>query len=287
MQAGPEDTRHSIARLLRHGWSRLAPELLFTHPGEPSLRAWAYAGTLRGGDRSAVGFEGAAYLLGWVTQPPRMVEVWVPRGAQPRPFGRVRYLSDTLGRRPTQRPGCTDPVTTALDLCAGSDVDGMVGWLAKASRGGARSAALRRALERRARQPRRGLLAEMLAEVEAGTESPLERRFLRDVLRAHGLPATLRQVPLAGGRADLVDDAHAVVYELDGRLGHAGEGAFRDARRDNRNAEDGKLTLRYGWRDTAGHACDTAAQAARVLRARGWTGQPRACSGRRYVCTVP
>ena len=69
----------------------------------------------------------------------------------------------------------------------------------------------------------------------------------------------------------------AMRVELDGRLGHQGEGRFRDRRRDNRAAVDGVWTLRYGFAETFGSPCEVAAEVALVLRDRGWTGFPRLC----------
>lgn len=275
-------TRHSLSRLCREGWRPLGPAAYFILRTQPGFRAWGWAAILHVGDRASLGFEAAAYALGWLAAPPALIDVWVPGGRQLSPYGPVRFHRDLLGRRPVGRPGNTDRADTALDLCARSDAEGMVTWLARASRGGTRSAALRRELARRTRQPRRALVAELLAEVEAGAESPLEVRFVREVLRAHGLPVGERQVHTVAGRVDLLDRHHGVAIELDGRLGHAGEGAFRDARRDNRHAAEGIIPLRYGWSDTVGRPCATAGQVARVLRTRGWGGTVRPC--RRPAC---
>jgi hypothetical protein len=43
-------------------------------------------------------------------------------------------------------------------------------------------------------------------------------------------------------------------------------------------AADGKHSLRYGWPQVKWQPCETAAEVARVLRRRGWSGQPRPCS---------
>lgn len=270
-------TRHSLARLRREGWRPLGPECFHVLPSEPTFAAWAWAAILHAGDRAALGFDAAAHELGWTSRPPRIIDVWVPDGRQLSPYGPVRFHRDLVGREPVSRPGNTDRVDTALDLCGRGDPDQMVTWLARASSGGARTAALRRGLARRPRQPHRALIAELLTEVEAGAESPLELRFVRQVLRAHGLPVGERQVRTTAGRVDLVDRTHRLAIELDGRLGHAGEGAFRDAARDNRHAAQGLVSLRYGWSDTVARPCVTAEQVSTVLRTRGWRGLRRAC----------
>ncbi|GAB3708792.1 type IV toxin-antitoxin system AbiEi family antitoxin domain-containing protein [Mariniluteicoccus flavus] len=270
-------TRHSIRRLLRSGWRLAAPGIYLVHPGEPNTRAWAHAGTLYAGPGSAVGLEAAAYLMDWTPRPPAVVDVWAGRSRQLSDFGRVRFHRDSLQRDWQGWPAHTGAVTTALDLCAVADIDQMVTWLARGSRGGRRDRAMMKALSKRPHQPRRGLLAEMLTEVRLGVESPLERRFVADVLVARGLPVGQRQVRTVAGRVDLVDDEHRVVFELDGRLGHVGEGAFRDARRDNKNLVEGLVTLRYGWADSVGRPCSSARQVAPVLRSRGWLGVPHTC----------
>lgn len=106
----------------------------------------------------------------------------------------------------------------------------------------------------------------------------MERRYLVDVERAHGLPPGSRQVRLVGvGIADVVHEPFGVVVELDGRIGHGAEGAEKDARRDNRNMARGRVTLRYGWVAVTDGACATAAEVAAVLRSRGWEGELESC----------
>jgi hypothetical protein len=51
----------------------------------------------------------------------------------------------------------------------------------------------------------------------------------------------------------------------------------RDMRRDNAGAEEGVLTLRYGYADLTERPCQVAAQVAQVLRSRGWPGTMRKC----------
>ncbi|WP_255556377.1 DUF559 domain-containing protein [Tessaracoccus palaemonis] len=67
------------------------------------------------------------------------------------------------------------------------------------------------------------------------------------------------------------------MVELDGRLGHTGQGAFRDATRDNLHATAGWVTLRFGWADVSRDPCKVARLVASVLGARGWAGVMRRC----------
>jgi very-short-patch-repair endonuclease len=124
------------------------------------------------------------------------------------------------------------------------------------------------------------VLNEMVCDGD-GLESAVEWRYRRDVERAHRLPTPRRQVVIRSGaalyRRDIDYEEYRVVVELDGRRGHAGVGAFRDAARDNAALLAGRVTLRYGWWDVKCNACGSALQVATVLRARGWTGAPTPC----------
>ena len=65
--------------------------------------------------------------------------------------------------------------------------------------------------------------------------------------------------------------------ELDGRLGHEGEGAFRDRARDNVTTISGKASLRFGWADVDAQACEVAQDVAVLLWFRGWRGNLTRC----------
>lgn len=131
------------------------------------------------------------------------------------------------------------------------------------------------------------MLESMLSDVTDGAQSPLELRHLRAVERAHGLPRGQRQRRVSGGRVVWVDvdyDRYTLRVELDGRIGHVGEGRFRDRHRDNRATAHGWATLRHGHADLFCDPCAVAAEQGRVLEDRGWKGQPRACGPR---CGAP
>ena len=155
---------------------------------------------------------------------------------------------------------------------------------------------LRVALRLRTRQRWRRLLGEVLEDAGDGASSALERRFLRQVERAHGLPRGMRnrqeKVQVLGGRPPqsrylgIRLPRWRLVIELDGRGAHPEELRFRDMRRDNRLAQEGETALRYGWHDIAVQPCEVAAQIISLLRDRGWTGRPRPCGPRCRVNTV-
>jgi hypothetical protein len=135
--------------------------------------------------------------------------------------------------------------------------------------------------------PRRRLLLEILQDVGDGAMSALERRYLRDVERAHGLAAGQRQRREHTSRGSVQRDVEyadeAMLLELDGRLGHdPAEGRWRDLDRDLEAATTGRLTLRVGWGQVL-QPCRLASTLALVLAARGWTGTPRP---RRPGCPV-
>jgi hypothetical protein len=109
----------------------------------------------------------------------------------------------------------------------------------------------------------------------------LELRYVQRVERAHGLPPGQRQGRWHDGRMIRWTDVRYARYrtraELDGRIGHDEDGAFRDMRRDNAGVVSGDDTLRYGWVDVEDRACETAGQLGTVLQHNGWRGKPRRC----------
>jgi len=131
------------------------------------------------------------------------------------------------------------------------------------------------------RLPRRGVMRSILADVADGAHSVLERRYLRDVERRHGLPRGRRQVRAAtGGRTRYRDVRYveqSLLVELDGRLGHEKpRDRWADLARDLAAAVDGELTARLGWGQVC-EPCRAAALLALLLQQRGWTGHPVAC----------
>lgn len=134
------------------------------------------------------------------------------------------------------------------------------------------------AVEARRRVRERKRFEELLGDM-TGIESNLEYAYRRDVERAHGLPAGLRNVSVSRGtRTDVVYAEYGVLVELDGRLGHQDAGsAFRDLGRDNRHVLSGAVTLRYGSLDVRGRSCEVARQVGGLLMEKGWTGLLMAC----------
>jgi hypothetical protein len=233
--------------------------------------------------------QSAGLLQRLVDAEPAVVDVTVPNAHQvsPRPGVKVHRSRHAAARR---RSVASVPQTrveeTVLDLVEASRTpDEVVRWLTRAcQRRLTTPDRLLSAARGRARMRGRQLLAEVICDVADGVASPLERRYHRDVERAHGLPAG-EMNPWVGVRGtsrycDVRYAAFALRVELEGLAWHPEDQRWRDARRDNLGALAGDVVLRYDWRAVAGHSCETAAEVAAVLASRGWTGRLSACGPR-------
>lgn len=208
-----------------------------------------------------------------------------PHRVTSRPGVRLHRSRHHLRRR---HPACSLPQTrledTVLDLVEQCDAeDDVVGWLTRAcQRRLTTPRRLRRAVARRSRLRHRRLVHEVLDEVADGVASPLERRYARDVERAHGLPRSTRNDPVVAGGIRRYRDVRyrrqRTTVELEGLAYHPHDESARDDARDNAAVLSGDAVLRYGWAAVAGSPCDVAAEVAAVLGARGWTGKLRRCS---------
>jgi hypothetical protein len=180
---------------------------------------------------------------------------------------------------------------TVLDLVtAAPTFDHAYTWIARAvSRKLVSVAALRSALTARRRIRWRAWLADALEDAEDGVYSSLERRYVRDVERAHGLPKSEHQARrLLDGKVQYRDNwypDYRVAVEIDGPAYHQNERVQRDKDRDNRNlALDDVKTHRFGPVGVTEHACQSAAMVAATLKRNGWRASPRRC--RRPDCVV-
>ena len=173
----------------------------------------------------------------------------------------------------------TPVAETVLDLVAASaSFDDAYSWLSRATGRRLVSAGMiKEAMAARKRMRWRGWLTDALDDVADGVMFPLELRYVRDIERAHGLPAARRQArrELAGGvrYLDNFYDAYRLCVELDGRSSHPPEQKWQDADRDNDNLFAGDVqTLRFGVRDVTVRRCARAGQLAAALMRRGWDG---------------
>ena len=280
--------RPALRRLLRLGeWQRLDRAVYLTRGDEPSWLAWAWGGVLVAGDGARLVERSAAHLHGLVDEPPGRITILAPQGEVLRSRQRWVFRRQRPGVRDPRafgRPPRTGVEDTVLDLCDLGDEAAAIGWVTSAvQQRRTTTARLGASLAHRGRARHRALLRDLLADVAAGAETPLELRYLRDVERPHGLPVGQRQDLRDADVRDVVYDAYSTVVELDGRLGHEGSGRFRDMARDNRATSRGEVTLRYGSTDVWTRPCQVAQQVASILRRQGWTGVlllcPRCPSG--------
>jgi hypothetical protein len=173
---------------------------------------------------------------------------------------------------------------TVLDLVtAAATFELGYSWIARAVSGDlATVSMLRAALAGRTRIRWRAWLTDAFEESRDGANSPLERRYVRDVERAHALPKAQRQARRTlGGRTHFKDNWYAeyrVAVEIDGPAYHQGDHAEADKERDNLNlAADAAQTYRFGPVSVTERACESAARVAATLRRNGWTGIPHPC----------
>jgi hypothetical protein len=225
------------------------------HLTVPGLSGWWFDATsalLCAGHGAAWGFQTAAYAQGLIRLPPPRVHLVVDAAFKLRsPPGVVIHRSRHADRRvdPLHWPWRTRPEETILDLAERASVDELAAILGRAlSRGVTSESLLVARLAERRRHRQRAIVVDMVTDVGRGAESAMELRFLRDVVRPHGLPTGRRQAPTVVGGVrihDVAYDDQHVLVELDGRLGHDDEGRVRDGVRDRRSAT-GRLADRPG-----------------------------------------
>ncbi|WP_053205084.1 type IV toxin-antitoxin system AbiEi family antitoxin domain-containing protein [Jiangella muralis] len=287
-------TEDALTWRLRSGrWQRVHPGVYATFSGPLPFAARVWAAILRAGRGAVASHRTAAHLDGLCDDPGPVVHVTAPsdRHVRGKTDGvRVHYAHRLpQSRHPARNPPRTRVEDTVLDLVdVASHPREVETWVTAAcQRRATTPERLADALGWRKKIRWRAVAEALLADVAGGALSPLELRHLRRVERAHGLPTGCRQRRVAGERVIWVDVDYAEFHlrvELDGRIGHTGEGRFRDRHRDNRATVGGHATLRYGHADVFGDQCGVAAEHVRVLRARGWTGMPLSC---RPGCPVP
>lgn len=261
----------------RREWIPVARGIYSTRPVGWEQLAWA--GLLIAGPGSTLGGWAAAHLIG-LAPPPRVIDVWAPSFTNrrvrraPNPWDFHRGTRAQIGNPPH-----SSAEETLLDLCSAATPDGISALLGKAlSDHKTTPDRLLAALDRAPRLRNRGAVAECLTVVSTGAQSALEARYLKDVERPHGLPAGTRQRSVSDHTvSDVVYEKYRTIAELDGMLGHRGEGEIRDARRDVDHVLLGMVTLRFGWSDVFGRPCEVAAQVAAVLKTFGWQGEPQRC----------
>ena len=285
-------------RLTSGKWQRVHEGVYATFSGPLSREARLWAAVRRAGDGAMLSHQTAAEVQGLIDKPAssdiHLIVAARRRPAQGKPVrGVVVHRSDQS--RPQFSNSWKLPRTriedTVLDLVAAAvTFEQGYAWIARAvSRDLVTIALLRAALAGRRRIRWRAWLADALDDSGDGVNSPLELRYVRDVERAHGLPAGRRQARRAlGGRTHYKDNwygEYRVAVEIDGPAYHQGDRAVADKDRDNLNlAADAAQTFRFGPVGVTERACESAALVATTLRRNGWTGVLHRC--RRPGCGV-
>jgi Transcriptional regulator, AbiEi antitoxin len=276
-----------IDRRVRQGrWQRLYPGVYAAFSGVPSRDCLLWAAVLRAGDGAALSHWTAAEMWGLATRPSDAVHVTIPVGRCIRPVAGLRLhysLRVAAATHPVALPPRTRVEETVLDLAQlAATADEALSWALRAC--GSRLTTpvkLTAAMQLRTRLRWRGELAKALDPQNAGVHSLLEHRYVTWVERPHGLPAGRRQQLVQRGRRRQYSDVdygeYLTIVELDGRAAHSATSRVIDSQRDNANAADGKITLRYSWWEVSQRSCEVAAEVASVLRNHGWAGRLRRC----------
>ncbi|HTR90374.1 MAG TPA: hypothetical protein VMI73_01385 [Trebonia sp.] len=275
-------------------WRHILPRVYATFTGPTTRDASLWAVLLYAGKGAQLSHETAAEILRLTDQRSAVIHVTIPAERRVRPvrdvvIHRSSYL-EAGWRFARGVPPHTWTEETIADLVdAAANFDDAVGWVtAGFQRNLVAEARLRQVMAARKKLRWRDRLDEIIPMAAAGTHSPLEYRYDRDVERAHGLPPARRQLPYVKqdgtrGYRDRCYDQFGLVIELDGKRFHEdGSARERDRRRDNDAAVTTGATLRYGWDDVTRTPCETAAQLYAALRARGYRGALKPCSA---ACT--
>jgi len=279
-------TKAAVKRRVESGaWQRLHRGTYATFSGVPSREARLWAAVLRAGPGAVLSYESAAEVHHLIDKPAGQIHITVPASRDP---GRHRPLPGVIIHRsrnvaseplpPWQLPR-TPLAETVLDLVTGARTpDDAFAWLTLAiGRKLVSTAMLRDALAVRKRMRWRPWLVDALTDVADGVMSPIERRYVRDVERAHGLPSARRQTRReldSGVRfLDNFYDKFRLCVEIDGRLSHPPEQKWRDADRDSDNLfRDDVVTIRLGFQHVTSGRCAQASRLATLFIRRGWNG---------------
>jgi hypothetical protein len=296
-RAGFSD-RQISHRLDSGRWQRIHPGVYATFSGRLSRSASLWAAVRWAGEGAMLSHETAAEVHGIIDRPlGESIHITVPMRRRPAQLRPARGI--TVHRSDQSRTQFAGPFKlprtriedTVLDLVSTApDFDQGYAWISRAvTRRLVTVGALRAALAERSRVRWRRWLNDSFAEVRNGVLSPLELRYVRDVERAHGLPASQHQARRQlDGRVHYKDNwyrEYRLAVEIDGPAYHQNEQVQRDNDRDNMNlAADDVKTFRFGPVAVTEQACETAAMVAVTLQRNGWPGSPRPC--RRSACVI-
>jgi hypothetical protein len=279
--------RKLLAKRLERGrWQQLHRGVYAVFSGPPSRDTWLWAAVLRAGDGAVLSHQTAAELHKLIDSSAEMIFVTVPSTRRVKVRGIVIRFSGRIAEatQANREPPRTTVEETVLDLVElARTFDDACGWITRAcGRRLTTEKKLRATMAMRKKMRWRAELGDVLAAAGEGIHSVLEYRYLRDVERAHGLPASKHQLRVVINGKTVYRDAYyeeyQVAVELDGRLAHQDEERWRESHRDNEASAEGVRTCRYTWRDVYGHPCKTALLQARILSQHGWQGRIKPCS---------
>jgi very-short-patch-repair endonuclease len=274
------------SRLASGRWQRLYHGVYAAFSGRLCREAELWAAVLRAGPQAVLSHQTAAEVDGFAARPSRLIHVTVPLAQHVALVpGIVIHRSGRLevARHPLRKPPRTRVEETALDLAQlAATLDDAFGWISRpCSKRLTTPQLMFQAMQSRSRIRWRAELTLALADVADGILSPLERRYVHNVERPHGLPAAKRQVVITRyPRRQYLDNLYqefAIGVELDGQASHPVEERWSDIGRDNALAAAGILVLRYGWADVSERPCQVALQIGNAAAKRGWPGSLRAC----------
>jgi very-short-patch-repair endonuclease len=292
-------SERQIAHRLNSGrWQRVHAGVYATFTGPLSRDARLWAAVRWAGEGAMLSYETAAEVQGIIDSPlGNRVHITVPLRRRPAQLKPARGITvHRSGQSQAQFLGPfrlprTRIEDTVLDLVAAAPTfDRAYTWISRAvSRRLVTVDVLRAAVADRARVRWREWLNDSFEESREGIHSPLERRYVRDVERAHRLPPSQHQARRQlNGKAHYKDSwypEYRVAVEIDGPAYHQHEQVQRDRDRDNVNlAADDVKTFRFGPVAVTERACETAGMVAVTLQRNGWPGSPRPC--RRPGCPV-
>lgn len=268
-------------------WRRVHPGVYATFTGPLPDPARVWAGLLYAGPDAVASHDTAEWLCGLRPDLPQQIDVCVPHGRRhhpSRPGVHVRQSRALSAKRhPAKTPPRTTVEDTVLDQIDVSRKDRhVIDLVLRACQ--QRLTTPRRlsaAARARNRLRRRALVMDLLSDVRDGVTTPLERCYVRDVERAHGLPrGTRNRAEGRRGRRRYRDVRYRrwrLVVELDGRAAHPEDERELDDIRDNEVLQRQEATLRYGWRSVITHRCMVAVQVGGLLEQGGWPGPLKAC----------
>lgn len=278
-------------------WRRVLPGVyaVFTGPLPDLARVWA--AVLWAGPGGVLVQQTAAWVWGLRADLSTPLMVAVPHGhpRRTRATG-IRVVQSTRLVRtvhPAKRPPVTTVEDTVLDIVHRASRDGVVidTVLHACQERLTTPARLTEAVSRRRRLRWRALVRDLLADVRDGVTSPLERRYVHDVERPHGLPRGVRNRGEGTGPTRRYRDVRyqrwRLVGELDGRATHPADQREHDDGRDNEVALRLERTSRFGWRAVTGTPCLVAGQVGTLLARAGWPGSLTACGPTCRVADSP